>query len=197
MQRLKNSDLISLAGQIAGAGQAGGTGAHHCHAVAVGGGLLRGGSGVLAMPVGHKALQTANADRLTLDAADAMLLALALLRADTAADCGQRRGGGNDLIGSLKVALGHLGNEVGNMYHHGAALHTGLVLAVQAAGSLVQSLLLRIAQSDLLKVLVPNVGVLRGHGIFLQRHIGHDYSASFFSRLQVSSYLCFSQAPYI
>ena len=41
MQRLKHGDLISLAGQIAGAGQAGGTGAHHCHAVAVGSGLLR------------------------------------------------------------------------------------------------------------------------------------------------------------
>ena len=99
--------------------------------------------------------------------------------------------------GVPSVAIGDLGNEIRDMYHHGAALHAGLVLAVQAAGGFIQSLLLGVAQSDLVKVLVPDVGVLRGHGILLQRHIGHDYSASFLNRLQVSSYLWASKSRYI
>ena len=44
---------------------------------------------VLTVIVGHKALQTADADRLALDAAHALALALRLLRADAAADGGQ------------------------------------------------------------------------------------------------------------
>ena len=52
-------------------------------------GTMGAGVDVLAVPVGHKALQTADANGLALDAADALALALALLRADTAADGGQ------------------------------------------------------------------------------------------------------------
>ena len=197
MQSLKHGDVITLPGQVAGAGQAGGTGTHHSHTVTVGSRLLRSAGSMLTVPVGHEALQTADAHRLALDAADAVLLALALLGADTAADGGQSGGSGDDLISGLEIALGDLGNEIRDMYHHGAALHAGLVLAVQAALGLVQSLLLGVAQSDLVKVLVPDVGVLRGHGILLQRHIGHGYSASFLNRLQVSSYLWASKSLYI
>jgi hypothetical protein len=40
------------------------------------------------------------------------------------------------------------------------------MLAVQAALCLVQSLLHGVAQCDLIKILVTNIGILRGHGVF-------------------------------
>ncbi len=200
VQRLEDRDVVALLHEVARAGEAARAGADDSDLVAVGrrhDGAGAGVVGVLHVVVGHEALQTADADRLALDAADAVLLALALLGADTAADGGQSGGSGDDLISGLEIALGDLGNEIRDMYHHGAALHAGLVLAVQAALGLVQSLFLGVAQSDLVKVLVPDVGVLRGHGILLQRHIGHGYSASFLNRLQVSSYLWASKSLYI
>ena len=68
---------------------------------------------VVAVPVGDKALETANADGLALDAADALAFALVLLRADTAADGGQRAGLGNYVVGGLKVALGDVFDKAG------------------------------------------------------------------------------------
>ena len=166
VQRLKYGDLVSLPSQVAGAGQACGAGADDRHLVTVGSGLFRRGGAVGVVPVSHEPLQTADAHGLALLAPDAVFLALALLGADAAAHGGQGAGGGDDLIGLFKIALGNLGNELGDMYHNGAAAHTGLVLAVQAALGLVQSLLFRIAQCHFLKVLIADVGVLRGHGIF-------------------------------
>ena len=55
------------------------------HLVAVPFGHDGGGVHILTVPVGNKALQAADAHRLVLDAAGALALALALLRADTAA----------------------------------------------------------------------------------------------------------------
>ena len=61
VEGLENGDLIAHLGQVAGAGQAGGAGADHGDLVAVGLGLLRHGvQHVLAVPVGHEALQTAD-----------------------------------------------------------------------------------------------------------------------------------------
>ena len=119
------------------------------------------------MPVGHEPLQAADAHGIALLAPDAVLLTLALLGADPAADGRQGGSGGDNLIGGLKVPLGHLLDELRDMYHHRAAGHTGLVLAVQAPLGLVQSLGLGVPQGDLLKVLVPHIGVLGGHGVFL------------------------------
>ena len=67
-------------------------GADHGDLDAVGLRLLRHGVDILAVPVGDKALQTADGDRLTLDAADALGLALRFLRADTAGQSRQRVG---------------------------------------------------------------------------------------------------------
>ena len=69
---------------------------------------------VVAVPVGDKALETANADGLALDAADALAFALVLLRADTAADGGQRAGLSDHMVSSLKITLGHMLDEAGN-----------------------------------------------------------------------------------
>ena len=199
VQRLEHGDVIPLPGQIAGTGQARRAGAYHSYLVAV---ALRHGGSAALMAVGivivrHKPLQTADAHGLTLDAPDALALALVLLGADTAADGGQAVGGGDDAEGLVELAFRHLGDELGNMYVHGAAVHALGVLAVQAALGLVDSHFLSIAQGHLVEVLVADIGFLRGHGILLQRHIGHDYSASFLNRLQVSSYLWASKSLYI
>ena len=98
------------------------------------------GVDVLTVPVGHKALQTADGHRLTLDSTDAAGLALALLGAHAAADAGQGVGVGDDLIGGLEVALGHLGDKLGDADIHRTAAHAGLMLTVEAAGSLLHGL---------------------------------------------------------
>ena len=68
--------LIAQLGKVARDGQAGRASANDSDLVAIG----RGGGGlgmyVVAVPVGNKALQAANADGLALDAADALALAL-------------------------------------------------------------------------------------------------------------------------
>ena len=126
---------------------------------------------VLAVPVGHEALQTADADRLILDAAGAFALALALLRADAAADGGQGGGAVDDLIGGLEVALGHMADELGDVDTDGAAGLAGLILAVDAALGLVHGHFGGVAQSHFLKILVADVGVLSGHGALFGVHI--------------------------
>ena len=123
------------------------------------------------VPVGNKALETADADRLTLDAAGADALALSLLRTYTAADRRQRGREADDLVCAFKVALGNLGDKFGDMNVDGAAVHTGTVLAAEAALCLVDGGLLGIAERDLLKVLVADIGCLRRHRILLRAHI--------------------------
>src|SRR5699024_10719822 len=122
VQGLVDGDLIAHLGQVAGGGQAGRARADDGHLVPVEGGHGGAGMDVFPVPVGHKALQAADAHRLVLDAAGAAALALALLGADPAADGGQGRVLADDLIGGFKVALGHLGDELGDLDAHGAAL---------------------------------------------------------------------------
>ena len=163
MQSLEDGDVIALSGQLAGAGQAGRAGTDDSHAVAVGGSGLQVGDAVVAGPVGDEALQTADGDRLALDAADALALALALLGADTAGDGGQRVGGAQDLVSAGQIALADLGDEIRNGDVDGTSADAGSVLAVQAALGLFLSLLQGIALSDLEEVLVADVGLLLGH----------------------------------
>ena len=167
MQGLVDGDLIAQLGQVACGGQTGRASADDGDLVAVPCGHDGGSVDVFAMPVGHKALQAADAHGLVLDAAGALALALALLGADTAADGGQGGGAGNDLIGGFKVALGHMTDELGDIDAHGAAGLAGLVLAVDAALCLVHGHLFGIAQCNFLKVLVADVGSWVGMGHFL------------------------------
>ena len=173
VQGLEHGDLIPLPGQVAGAGQAGGAGADDRHAMAVGGGSGRLLGGVGVVPVGHKPLQAADADGLALDAPDALALALGLLGADAAADGREGAVLGHDLIGGLKVALGHLGDEIGDVDLHRAAGDAGHVLAVEAALGLVNGLLPGVAQGDLLEIARADHGGLVGHGVLLQTHVRH------------------------
>ena len=75
------------------------------------------------------------------------------------------------LIGALIVLLHDLLNKLGNTHVDGAAVHAGMVLAVQAAGGLVQRLLLGVAQRHLEEILVADIGILRGHLVLVQTHI--------------------------
>ena len=75
------------------------------------------------------------------------------------------------LIGALIVLFHDLLNKLGDADIHGAAVYTGVGLAIQAPGSLVQSLLLGVAQGHLQKVMITDVGVLRRHRILILTHI--------------------------
>lgn len=91
---------------------AGGAGADDGDLDAVALGLLGHLVDILAIPVGDKALQPADGDRLALHAAHALALALRLLRADTAGQGGQSIRGGDDLVSAEKIALGDLCDEL-------------------------------------------------------------------------------------
>src|SRR5699024_5420159 len=185
-------------GQVAGGGQAGRARADDGHLVPVEGGHGGAGMDVFPVPVGHKALQAADAHRLVLDAAGAAALALALLGTDPAADGGHGRVLADDLIGGFKVALGHLGDELGDLDAHGAALDAGPVLAVDAALGLVDGHLGGVAQRHLVKVVPPDLGVLGGHGALFGVHIeSHGHFTSILNRWQASSRACASKGRYI
>ena len=139
--------------------------------MAVGLGLFGGLGAVGVVPVGHEALQAADTHGLALLTPDAVHLALALLGADAAAHGGQGAGLVNDLIGALIVLFHDLLNELGDADIHGAAVYTGVGLAVETPGSLVQSLLLGVAQGHLQEIMIADIGVLRRHGILILTHI--------------------------
>ena len=189
MQRLKHGDLIALFGQVAGAGQARRAGTHDGHLVAVGLGLGGSLGAVGVVPVGHKTLQTADTHGVALLAADAVHLALGLLRADAAAHGGQGAGLMDHLISALIVLLHDLLDELRDAHVDGTAVHAEMVLAVEAAGGFVQRLLLGVAQRYLEEVFIADIGVLRGHLVLLQAHIRHDHFTSCLYRLQTSSCL--------
>jgi len=117
---------------------------------------------VVAVPVSNKALQTADADGLALDAAHALTLALMLLRADTAANGGQRAGLRDHMVSSFEITLGYMLDEAGNIDLNRAAAAAGVVLALQAALGLVNGHLLGIAEGDLFKVFIADIRLLAG-----------------------------------
>ena len=176
VQSFVNGHLVAQLCQITGGGQTGRACADDGHLMAVP--FRHDGCGVhiLAVPVGNKALQTANGHRLVLDAAGALALALALLRADTAADGRQGRGAVDHLIGGFKVALCNVSDKLRDVDTHGAAGLAGLVLAADAALGLVHSHLGGVAQSHFLEVLIADVGVLRGHGALFGVHIESHFT---------------------
>lgn len=174
VEGLKNGDIVAELAQIACTGKAGRTRADNGDLVTVGFGsygcdLL----GLVHVVVCDKALKAAYADALTLDAADALGLALLLLRANTAADGGQGVGGGDYLISCIEVALCDLCDELGNTNGNGAAGTAGGVVAVKAALCLVHCHLGSVAESDLVKIACTDHGILLGHRVFIHSHISH------------------------
>ncbi len=175
VEGLENGDGIALASQIASAAQTGRAGTDDSHLVTVG--LRHDRCAALVtifhVIVSHEAFEATNADALALDATHALTLALVLLRADTAAHGGQAVGGGDDLIGLVKVTLGDLGDKLRNTHGHRAAIHALGTLAVEAALGLVNGHLSSVAECHFFKVLVANQRLLLGHRVLIQTHISH------------------------
>ena len=173
VQRFKDGDGVALLGKLGCARQTGGAGADDGNLDAVGFRLLRHGVDVLAVPVGDKALETADGDRLALDAADALGLALRFLRADTAGQSRQRVGGGNDLICGGKIALRDLCDKVRDLDVDRAAADAERLLAVQAALCLFHGHFRRVAEGNFLKIMITDVRILLRHRSLGHLHIRH------------------------
>ena len=165
VKRFEDRDAEPLLCQIAGAGQTGGAGADDGHPVSVGSRSLGLFGGMFVMPVRDKAFQPADAYRIHLcpGLQGALAFTLGFLRADPAADRGQGRGAGNDLVGFLEVPLPDFPDEIRNPDIHGAAGDAGAVFTVQAARGLFLSHLQGIAQGYLLKIPGPDLRGLGGH----------------------------------
>ena len=182
-QLFKDGDVITQGSQVPGAGDAGRAGADDGHLLAL---LLHlgGRDGVAGgVPVGHEPLQAANANGLALHGVGAVLLALLLLGADTAADGGHGASHGDDLIGPLEVPFGHMGDELGDLLMDGAADGAGLFAALQAAHGLPDGVGLGIAQGHLVEVGAANLTRLLGHGVSFSYVVNHFAIPSFGSRL--------------
>ena len=173
MQRLKNGNFVTHTSQIACTGQTGRACTNNGNLVTVGFRLYCLLGAVFARVVGNEALQTADGYRLALDAADTVALALALLRADTAADSGQS-GGFLDLSSRLEeLALGNQSDELRNLNLYRAAGHAGLVLAVQAALCFLDRHFGGVAERYLFEIFIADVRRLLRHRALLRIHIRH------------------------
>ena len=173
VQRLENGNLVTHASQIACTGQTGRACTNDGNLVTVGLRLYCLFGAVFARVVGNEALQTADGYRLALDAAHAVTLALALLRAYTAAD--SRQCGGLLDLGSRfeKLALGNKSDKFRTLDLYRAAGHAGLVLAVQAALCFLDRHFSGVAERYLFKVLIADVRRLLRHRALVRIHIRH------------------------
>src|SRR6185503_8599944 len=123
MEGLEDRDLVTIARELPGGGQAGRTGAHDGDPTPqLGLGLLRELVTVLHGPVGHESLQRADGHRLALLAADAESLALRLLGTDPPGHAGQRVVAEQRIRRARQVALGQALDEAGDVDAYRAAV---------------------------------------------------------------------------
>ena len=182
VEGLENGHVIAHLAQVARAGQTRRAGTDDRDTVAVGFGGNRFGLVLLGhVIVRHKALKTADADSLALQAADALGLALLLLRTHTTADRRQRVGAGDDVIGRVKIAVADLLEEAGNLHANRAAGAAGAVFAVQAAGGFLHRGLCIISKSNFVEIPGADNRILLGHFVLCHAHI--DLQISHFSFL--------------
>ena len=163
MQRLENRHIISELRQISGTGQTRRAGTDDSNLLSVL--LLRtlGLDAVLSRPVSDESLQLSDRDRIALDAADALTLTLALLRADTSADSGKCAGLADDPVCLLDISVLHLLDEARNIDRNGTALDTLRILTVDTSGGFTYRLLFIIAKTNLLKVCCTLFRILLSH----------------------------------
>ena len=174
VEGFKDGDVVAQLAQVARAGEARRAGADDRDAVTVGLGDLDLVLDFLVhVVICDKALKTADADALALDAAHALRFALLLLRADTSADSGQGVCGGDDIISRVKIARGDLGDELRDAHGDGAALTAVRIAAVETALCFVDSHLGGVAEGNLVKIAGADYGVLLGHGVLGHFHISH------------------------
>ena len=187
VQYLEYGDVIAHVAQIARTGQTGRAGTDDSDLVAVGSrNLDRIGGRMCHCVVGSETLQTTDRNRLALDAADTLALALTLLRADTTADCREGTGLLDLVVGFNKLALLDQVDEIRNLDVDRTSFYTRLILAVQAAVCLVNCGLSIVAEGYFLKVLISYVRILLRNRVFCEGHIRHNYLTSILRRLQCS-----------
>lgn len=116
------------------------------------------------LPVADEAFEFADGDRFAFDAQDAGAFALRFLRADAAADRGQRTVAGDDVGGLLQLPGVQGSDEVGDADADGAGSHTAGIPAVQAARRFQPCLVEVVTIADLLEVGRADLRVLFAHG---------------------------------
>ncbi len=173
MQRLEHRDLVAELAQIARTGQPRGAAADDRDLFAVIRQGFRGLGAVRHCIVRHETLEPADADGLALDAAHALLLALRLLRADAAANGGQRVGGADDLVGLHELTFRYELDKLRNPYVHRAAGNAGLMLAVEATLGFVDGHGLVVALRHLVEILIAHVRRLLARGQLRHSHVRH------------------------
>ena len=165
VQRFENLHFIPHAGQVARAGQSRRTAADDRYLVSV---ALDVGSGhlvgILDFPVADEALQLADSHRLALDSQNAGAFALALLRADAAANARQRAVLGDNGGSRSEITLHDLMDEIRNTDIHRTRRHAAGILAIQAAGRFERGFLDIITVAHLLEVGGPDFRILFAHG---------------------------------
>jgi len=164
MEGFQNRNFMTHASQITGSRQTRRASAHNGHPAHILGtraNLNPFTDGV----VRHKSLQPADGHWFILNTENALLLALLLLRAYAAADCGEAVGLDNLVVRTHVVFLGDQRNEVANLNLHRAPLFAEGILALQATRGLAESQLFVIAQGNLIKVPDALGAGLSGHGI--------------------------------
>ena len=163
VKRFKNSHIISHFCQISGTGQSGRTGTYDRNAPALFLGCACGLDPLFPGPVGHKTLQFADGDRISLDPPDAFAFTLGLLGTYTATDRRKRTVLTDDLVGLLDLSFLYLFNKTRNIDRHRTPLDTLCILAVYAPGSFRLSLFLIISQADFLEIGGALFGILLSH----------------------------------
>ena len=152
MQCLKDRYIIAQLCQISRTGQTGRTGADNSHLLTV---LflcsLRLDS-VLFCPVSYKTLQLSDGDCLPFNATDTFSFTLALLRADTAADCRKCRRLTDDLICLLDIAKLYLLDKARNIDGYRTSLHALRIFAVDTPFGLTHRFFFIITKTDLFKI---------------------------------------------
>ena len=130
MKCLKDRYLISKFREITCTGKTGRTGTDDSDLDAVCLLRLLRNNTVLSRPVSYETLELTDGDSLALDAADTLALTLALLRADTTADCRKCGGLADDLCGLCVVSFFYFFYECRDIDLNRTSLYTSRVFAV-------------------------------------------------------------------
>ena len=115
------------------------------------------------MRVRRETFQTADGDRLEFLAEDAFRLALAFLRANTAANRRERAGFLDGTGRAGEIAVIDQRDEFRNIHVHRAAGHAHRFRAVQAAGRLVTGFFFGVTKRDFLEIMRADLRVLLTH----------------------------------
>ena len=160
MKRLEDCHIVAHFCQIAGAGQACRTRTDHRHFMSVFVIRRLWTDAVRSRPVGCKSLQLADRHRISLISANTFSLALALLRAHTAA--GRRKRGSltDGLIRLLKLLFFYPGDKCRDINRHRTSFDALCIFTVQAARRLFHRLFLVISKTHFLKVRRTNQRLL-------------------------------------